>query len=229
MFKSLFSDKKLNYGLAVVASTIILYYLADANNEPKANDPMQANSHETRHILVKNGNDRYQIPVNHLTANNDLPAELNKDGLVEATVFLPDFSGYDNKHPAAARYHPEKIEIAWTTVGSGMQNHADTVLQRSLDFALSERAPGADAFSLIAYKSTTNDDMTYHATTVQNNGILIHCLKGTVNHICKVEYFHQTRRVGMFYSFDQRYLKDWRPIDSKINQLIDYWQSNGSK
>jgi len=211
--------KKATFLLFLSCATLPLYSCDSVEEE----ESMAASEKklDTSLVKVSVGQYIYMIPMNFMTPYGDYPKELSsKDDLIQIRLYLPDFTGYAANDSPIGKYNPDEVDVMWNAYGVGID--AESMLERSLKFQLVSRNPIADKLDLTAYKDLADDDaITYMSEAVHGSKVMIQCYTGGVNDICKINYFHEKKRFGIFFSFNAKYLKDWKIIDKKINFLIN--------
>jgi len=183
---------------------------------------------DTSLVRVSVGQDAYMIPMNFMTPYGDYPKEFSsKDDLMQVRLYLPEFTGYAANDSPIGKYNPDEVDVMWNAYGVGID--ATSMLDRSLKFELVSRNADADKLDLTAYKDLVDDDATtYMSEAAHGSKVMIQCYTGGVNDICKINYFHKQKQFGIFFSFNAKYLKDWKMIDERINSMIDSWKSKSS-
>lgn len=200
------------------------YQPQSSHNRTETGQMMEKDSTGERRINVIVGDETYMIPVYYLSPNRDLPAMIVARGTIDIAAFLPDFRGYAPDDSQIGPYRSDKISASWSSSGGGLHYNADERLKRVLSLELVERTPEGDRFGLLAYRSTTNENITYMAKGSHGSTMMLQYSKGSVNSICRLDYFHRDKQMGVLYLFDGAHLADWKKIDDKIQSMIQAWK-----
>ena len=179
-------------------------------------------------IIVNINDDKYVIPLNHITRPDTGSYAIFETDMGRAYFFWPSGQGLSNedKNPSVLEYDDDIVKFYWTAensgiVGNNMSARVDIVKKTN------RKDTEQDKFGLKAYiDNSDNSIISYTGNAYPNSPTTIRCLMATTkdqNSVCQMEYLHTIYNNNILLEFSEKNLVDWQSINAMAVNYMEKW------
>lgn len=179
-------------------------------------------------IEVSIDNDKYIVPLNHITRPDTGSYASFETDMGRAYFFWPSGRGLtkEDKDPSVLEYDDNIIKFYWTAENSGIVGN-DMSTRVDIVDRTNRRDIEQDKFGLKAYiDNNDNSIVSYIGNVYPNSPTTIRCLMATTkdqNSVCQMEYLHPTYNNNILLEFSGKNLLDWQSINAMAIDYMEKW------